>query len=67
MNFTPEQIHFIYQVMATILSAVALGLFGLFLKMYKATDEMPRIRKGIRVLFERVEKLEKEIKQKENL
>lgn len=62
---SPEQTHFFYQVMATILSTVGLGFLGLLWKFISAISELPRMRKGMRLLFERVEKLEQEAKRKD--
>ncbi len=65
MNFTPEQMHLFYQVLATILSTVGLGFMGLVWKFFSAISEIPRMRKGMRMLFEKVEKLEEKLRDED--
>ena len=64
MNFSTEQWHFIAQVLIAVTSTGILGFFGLAWKFFKAVNEVPRIRKGVRILFERIEKIEKELEDK---
>lgn len=67
MNFTAEQVHLFYQVTATILSTVGLGFLGLVWQFVKAVNEVPRMKKGLRILFEKTESLEKKVGELEKL
>lgn len=58
MNITSEQMHFFSQIMISVFSTVMIAFLTLVWKFVKAINEVPRMRKGIQVLFERVRKLE---------
>ncbi len=58
---------FISQVMIAITASLVVAFLGLVWQFVKAVNEVPRLKKGMRILFERVEELEKQIKQKDNL
>lgn len=49
------------QICTAMTSAALLGFFGLAWKFFKAVSEVPRLRKGMRILFEKIETLEKEV------
>lgn len=50
---------FFSQVFVSIISALGLGFMTLVWKFVKAVNEVPRVKKGIRMCIERIEALEK--------
>ncbi len=59
LNLTPQQMNFFSQILVAIISSLGVGFMALVWKFVKAVNEVPRMKKGMRILFERVEALEK--------
>lgn len=61
LTLTAEQMQFISHILMTVISSLMVGFLTLVWKFVKAVNEVPRMKKGMRILFERLDESEKQI------
>lgn len=64
LNLSPEKMQFISQILTAVISTFGVGFLAIVWRFLVTVSQLPRMEKGIRTLFERVEKLEQEAQKK---